>query len=325
MGDGCGILGTIKEEIQNETDTRKYSLSYTRYLDKTQVFTKNENDHVSKRITHVQLVSKIARTIGRGLNLNEDLIEAASLGHDLGHPGLNANYLINSRYKKMQVSCHDMEGEIRDLNRFIETNKRITDKRVKTYERNILHNDRIKAFVGTIIGTAIPVILMMKEQGIRNPIKLKYKMTDMVKVSAGSILGGVGLGLINENKQVKKDRLKEGLFQFMNAVIPTCIVGGLIKLCETSTQYNNKFSKILCTAGGLLFGMFGSAALANLITDPMDKHPDRKVTVKDALINVDDGLGALALAKFPLVDKLNLAAFFPLISASCGYRTGKSN
>lgn len=62
-----------------------YSLSYTRYLDKTQVFSNNENTNISKRIIHVQLVSKIARTIGRALNLNEDLIEAASLGHDLGH------------------------------------------------------------------------------------------------------------------------------------------------------------------------------------------------------------------------------------------------
>lgn len=62
-----------------------YSLSYIRYADKTQVFSFNENDHISKRMIHVQLVSKIARTIGRNLNLNEDLIEAASLGHDLGH------------------------------------------------------------------------------------------------------------------------------------------------------------------------------------------------------------------------------------------------
>ena len=62
-----------------------YSLSFTRYLDKTQVFTHAENDHLSRRMTHVQYVSKIARTIGRALNLNEDLIEASSLGHDLGH------------------------------------------------------------------------------------------------------------------------------------------------------------------------------------------------------------------------------------------------
>ena len=44
-----------------------------------------ENDHITHRVLHVQLVSKIARTIGRFLNLNEDLIEAISLGHDVGH------------------------------------------------------------------------------------------------------------------------------------------------------------------------------------------------------------------------------------------------
>lgn len=68
-----------------DTDKIIYSLSYTRYIDKTQVFSNNDNDNISKRMTHVQMVSKIARTIGRALNLNEDLIEAASLGHDLGH------------------------------------------------------------------------------------------------------------------------------------------------------------------------------------------------------------------------------------------------
>jgi len=62
-----------------------YSLSYSRYSDKTQVYSFIDNDHISKRMTHVQLVSKVARTIGRALNLNEDLIEAAALGHDLGH------------------------------------------------------------------------------------------------------------------------------------------------------------------------------------------------------------------------------------------------
>jgi len=84
------ILKDEKDDIRprffRDADRIIYSLSYTRYIDKTQVFTFTENDNVSKRITHVQYVSKIARTIGRALGLNEDLIEAASLGHDLGHP-----------------------------------------------------------------------------------------------------------------------------------------------------------------------------------------------------------------------------------------------
>lgn len=75
----------IRPNFYHDIDRIIHSLSYTRYLDKTQVFSFKQNDHVSKRIVHVQLVSKIARTIGRALNLNEDLIEAIALGHDIGH------------------------------------------------------------------------------------------------------------------------------------------------------------------------------------------------------------------------------------------------
>jgi dGTPase len=71
-----------------DVDRIIYSLSYTRYMDKTQVFSRIVNDHISKRMTHVQMVSKIARTIGRALALNEDLIEAIALGHDIGHTPL---------------------------------------------------------------------------------------------------------------------------------------------------------------------------------------------------------------------------------------------
>lgn len=75
----------IRPPYFHDTDRIIYSLAYSRYINKTQVFTNTENDNVTRRSTHVQLVSKIARTIGRALGLNEDLIEAASLGHDIGH------------------------------------------------------------------------------------------------------------------------------------------------------------------------------------------------------------------------------------------------
>lgn len=75
----------IRPSFFRDADKILYSLAYKRYIDKTQVFSNSDNDMISKRIIHVQFVSKIARTIGRALNLNEDLIEAASLGHDLGH------------------------------------------------------------------------------------------------------------------------------------------------------------------------------------------------------------------------------------------------
>lgn len=58
---------------------------YNRYSDKTQVISCYKNDDISRRALHVQLVSRVARNIGRMLNLNLDLIEAAALGHDIGH------------------------------------------------------------------------------------------------------------------------------------------------------------------------------------------------------------------------------------------------
>ena len=75
----------IRPAFFRDIDRIIHSISYTRYMDKTQVFSFKDNDHISKRIVHVQLVSKVARTIGRCLNLNEDLIEAIALGHDIGH------------------------------------------------------------------------------------------------------------------------------------------------------------------------------------------------------------------------------------------------
>ena len=83
-----------------------YSLSFVRYSDKTQVFSFKENDHLTKRMIHVLYVSKIARTIGRSLGLNEDLIEAAALGHDLGHTpfGHVGEEIIN------EISLNNNEG-----------------------------------------------------------------------------------------------------------------------------------------------------------------------------------------------------------------------
>lgn len=58
---------------------------YNRYSDKTQVFSLYKNDDITRRALHVQFVSRIARNIGVALGLNVDLIEAISLGHDIGH------------------------------------------------------------------------------------------------------------------------------------------------------------------------------------------------------------------------------------------------
>jgi dGTPase len=79
------ILMGHRQNFALDTDRILHSLAYSRYVDKTQVFYLIKNDHITHRVLHVQLVSKIGRTVGRLLRLNEDLIEAIALGHDIGH------------------------------------------------------------------------------------------------------------------------------------------------------------------------------------------------------------------------------------------------
>lgn len=77
-----------------------HSAYYNRYTDKTQVFSFYKNDDITRRALHVQLVSRIARNIGRLLGLNLDLIEAIALGHDIGHTpfGHAGERFLNEQY-----------------------------------------------------------------------------------------------------------------------------------------------------------------------------------------------------------------------------------
>jgi len=75
----------IRTSFQRDRDRIVYSKAFRRLKHKTQVFLSPMGDHYRTRLTHTLEVSEIARTISRALKLNEDLTEAISLGHDLGH------------------------------------------------------------------------------------------------------------------------------------------------------------------------------------------------------------------------------------------------
>ena len=78
----------IRTCYQRDIDRILHSKSFRRLMHKTQVFLQPEGDHYRTRMTHTLEVARIARTIARGLGLNEDLTEAIALGHDLGHTPL---------------------------------------------------------------------------------------------------------------------------------------------------------------------------------------------------------------------------------------------
>jgi dGTPase len=78
----CGL----RTPFQRDRDRIVHSKSFRRLKHKTQVFVAPTGDHYRTRLTHTLEVTQVSRTVARTLSLNEDLVEAIGLGHDLGHP-----------------------------------------------------------------------------------------------------------------------------------------------------------------------------------------------------------------------------------------------
>ena len=77
---------TLRTPFQRDRDRIVHSKAFRRLKHKTQVFVAPEGDHYRTRLTHTLEATQISRTVGRALRLNEDLVEAIGLGHDVGHP-----------------------------------------------------------------------------------------------------------------------------------------------------------------------------------------------------------------------------------------------
>lgn len=115
---------TVRTAFQRDRDRIIHSKSFRRLKHKTQVFTIPEGDHYRTRLTHTLEVAQIARTIARALRLNEDLTEAISLGHDLGHTpfghagedALNEIYLPGFKHNQQSLRVVDVLEGGRGLN-----------------------------------------------------------------------------------------------------------------------------------------------------------------------------------------------------------------
>lgn len=120
------IPSDIRTEFQRDRDRILHSKSFRRLKHKTQVFLSPFDDHFRTRLTHTLEVSQIARTMARALELNEDLVEAISLGHDLGHTPFGhcgesvLNELVSTGFKHNLQSVRVVE-EIENMNLCQET------------------------------------------------------------------------------------------------------------------------------------------------------------------------------------------------------------
>ena len=112
----------VRTEFQRDRDRIIHSKSFRRLMHKMQVFLAPEGDHYRTRLTHTLEVAQIARSIARALRLNEDLTEAAALGHDLGHTPFGhsgeraLNYLLPGGFRHNEQSLRvvdylEKEGE----------------------------------------------------------------------------------------------------------------------------------------------------------------------------------------------------------------------
>ena len=128
----------IRPIFLRDIDRILHSQCYSRYLDKAQVYINPQNDHITYRMQHVQFVSRIARTIGKVLLLNDELIEAIAIGHDVGHApfGHAGERQLNRICERENIGyfCHNSQSVriLKDLE-----NKNIS---VQTLDGILAHN-----------------------------------------------------------------------------------------------------------------------------------------------------------------------------------------
>lgn len=183
--------------------------SFTRYMNKTQVFSFKSNDNVQTRIVHVLLVSKIARTIGRALGLNEDLIEAISLGHDIGHIPLGhvGEKILNEiSIKELdETFMHNIEGVRNYL--YLEQNGKGANLTIQVLDGILCHNGEmltniyqpVKKTKEEFLKNYQDAYLMHKKQVSFNPMTLEgcvVKLTDVISYSGRDLEDAIRLGII---------------------------------------------------------------------------------------------------------------------------------
>ncbi len=182
--------------------------------------------------------------------------------------------------------------------------------------------EKISIGAGTLIGTAIPIIQFRKKQQV-SLSKLKYTEKEMILLSTGSITGGVLGGIITDRKTNPQYKIREGIFQFFNAIVPTLLIKPILKTCEHFQPLNNTKAKAAAILSGIFAGMLFGAEISNRINGTNNGKNKRKVKFIDTIANIDVISGALIMAKFPIIGKLGIEKFLPLFYMWTGYEAGR--
>lgn len=106
--DNNNLNHPIRDKFDRDRDRIMYCKPFRRLSGKTQVFLASKDDHVRNRLTHTLEVSQIARTIAKAVGLNEVLVEAIALGHDIGHTPFG--HVGERTLDKIMSGCYELEG-----------------------------------------------------------------------------------------------------------------------------------------------------------------------------------------------------------------------
>lgn len=121
------------------------STSYTRYMGKPQVYTQNNNfDHIQNRMIHAELVSRVSRTIGNFLGLNEHLLEAAGKGHDIGHVpfGHEGEYILDDISKSVGEGMFNHNVQSVRILMFLENHGQGLNISLQVLDAILCHNSK---------------------------------------------------------------------------------------------------------------------------------------------------------------------------------------
>lgn len=202
------------------------------------------------------------------------------------------------------------------------------DYDIRTYryhrKQSTSKSAKAKIAAGAVVGTIVPTLLFAKKQNT-SIFKMKYGFKEMFALSASSIGCGLASGVIFDKKEYRKQKVHEGVFQLMNSTFPMVLTAGVYSLSDKIKPLQKRAFKIGATVLALFGGMQLAAKLSNIINDPYDKVPDRKLTMKDSVANIDDAIGVLVLSRVPFAQKLQVEKILPAIYSLCGYRAGTSS
>lgn len=194
------------------------------------------------------------------------------------------------------------------------------------------------AAAGAVLGVMTPVLMLAKRQNpglkfnslknLGKAINIHYGLKEILATGLGGVAGGLLGSLADRKERNKLNKFEEATFQTMNIAFPAIFVDSAIKFCKKTKGFNNNLMKIVSAGLGIAAGAGLAVKVSNKLDDKFfDKYnhdPERKFKKKDFIVHIDDVLGTLVLAKFPLADKLHIEKILPVIYSWSGYHVGEA-